>query len=96
MTSIDTPIPTVFAAASSRQSALRPSSLRPSSLRPSLPALARELPARAGRLLTLLLDWQDRARARRQLLGLGDAALKDFGASRADAEGEAARPFWQA
>lgn len=34
------------------------------------------------------------ARQRRELLKLGDSALKDFGASRADALGEASRPWW--
>ena len=34
------------------------------------------------------------ARQRRALLTLGDADLKDFGASRADAVGEASRPWW--
>jgi uncharacterized protein YjiS (DUF1127 family) len=35
------------------------------------------------------------ARQRRQLLMLSDAALKDIGISRADAEREAAQPFWR-
>ena len=34
------------------------------------------------------------ARQRRALLQLGDAALKDFGASRADAWHEGGRPWW--
>lgn len=50
---------------------------------------------RAGALLTALLDWQERARQRRQLLALSDGALKDFGASRADAEREGGKPFWR-
>lgn len=49
----------------------------------------------AGALLTALLDWQERARQRRQLLALSDGALKDFGASRADAEREGGKPFWR-
>jgi uncharacterized protein YjiS (DUF1127 family) len=40
-------------------------------------------------------DWQERARQRRQLLALPDAALKDFGASRADASGEGNKRFWR-
>ena len=47
-------------------------------------------------LVTALLDWQDRARERRQLLALGDRALQDFGRSRADAAGEGDKPFWRA
>lgn len=34
------------------------------------------------------------ARQRRALLRLGDSALKDFGASRADALNEAGKPWW--
>jgi uncharacterized protein YjiS (DUF1127 family) len=34
------------------------------------------------------------ARQRRALMQLGDSALKDFGASRADAWNEAGRPWW--
>jgi uncharacterized protein YjiS (DUF1127 family) len=45
--------------------------------------------------LISLFDWLDRARQRRQLLGLSDRALQDFAASRADAEGEASKPFWR-
>ena len=46
-------------------------------------------------LIAALLDWQERARQRRQLLALSDGALKDFGASRADAEGEGGKPAWR-
>jgi uncharacterized protein YjiS (DUF1127 family) len=46
--------------------------------------------------VTMLLDWQQRARERRQLLALGDRALQDFGRNRADAAGEGDKPFWRA
>lgn len=46
-------------------------------------------------LMITALEWQYRARERRQLLGLPDGALRDFGASRADAENEGAKPFWK-
>jgi uncharacterized protein YjiS (DUF1127 family) len=46
-------------------------------------------------VVTALLDWQERARQRRQLLALGDRALQDFGRSRADAVGEGEKPFWR-
>jgi len=49
-----------------------------------------------ARALDQLLDWQDRARQRRQLLGLSDAALQDFAASRADAVAEGGKPSWRA
>ena len=50
---------------------------------------------RLSALLIALLEWQERARQRRQLLALSDGALKDFGASRADADGEGSKPGWQ-
>jgi uncharacterized protein YjiS (DUF1127 family) len=50
---------------------------------------------RLGAFLIALVEWQERARQRRQLLALSDGALKDFGASRADADGESSKPFWQ-
>ena len=46
-------------------------------------------------MINMLLDWQDRARQRRELLALGDRALQDFGASGADASAEGEKPFWQ-
>jgi len=49
-----------------------------------------------GNFATMLLDWQERARQRRQLLALGDGALKDFGRSRADASNEGDKPFRRA
>lgn len=42
-----------------------------------------------------ILDWQYQARERRQLRGLSDRALQDFGACRADAESEGGKPFWR-
>lgn len=41
-----------------------------------------------------LRRWNELARQRHQLAGLSDAMLKDIGRSRADAEWEASRPFW--
>ena len=51
--------------------------------------------AAVERAATMLLDWQERARQRRQLLSLDAAALKDFGKSCADAAGEGGKPFWR-
>ncbi len=39
--------------------------------------------------------WQARARQRRELAQLDARELKDIGISRAQAEAEAAKPFWQ-
>jgi uncharacterized protein YjiS (DUF1127 family) len=47
-------------------------------------------------ILTTLLDWQERAQQRRQLLTLDSDALKDFGRNLADAAHEAKKPFWRA
>jgi uncharacterized protein YjiS (DUF1127 family) len=41
------------------------------------------------------LRWHELARQRRALLALDDRMLKDIGISRAEAEGEACRPFWR-
>jgi uncharacterized protein YjiS (DUF1127 family) len=42
----------------------------------------------------LVLGWQEVARQRRALLALDERLLKDIGITRADAEREAGRPFW--
>jgi uncharacterized protein YjiS (DUF1127 family) len=44
----------------------------------------------------MLLAWRERARQRRELLGLSDRDLHDIGLSRADAVGEGEKPFWRA
>jgi uncharacterized protein YjiS (DUF1127 family) len=46
------------------------------------------------RAIELLLGWQEVARQRRALLALDERLLKDLGITRADAEREASRPFW--
>jgi uncharacterized protein YjiS (DUF1127 family) len=51
--------------------------------------------AAALRAVSVLQSWLERACQRRELLGLGDRALKDFGASRCDAAGEGDKPFWR-
>jgi uncharacterized protein YjiS (DUF1127 family) len=43
-----------------------------------------------------MLVWHRRARGRRELLSLDEAALKDFGATRAGAIEEGCKYFWQA
>ena len=50
---------------------------------------------RFTRLLRTLALWQERARQRRALSELSDELLKDIGVSRADAEHEAGKSFWQ-
>ena len=54
-------------------------------------------PARRGlvRVAEALSAWHDRARQRRALMTLSDHMLRDIGVSRAEALGEAAKPFWR-
>ena len=47
-------------------------------------------------LVRTVLGWQERASQRHNMIGLDDHVLKDVGLSRADIEGEAAKPFWRA
>jgi len=46
--------------------------------------------------MDIMLDWQDRARQRHNLLEMDDHLLRDIGLSRADLENEATKPFWRA
>ena len=63
---------------------------------PSPITLAKRALDGVATLIIQLLDWQERARQRRQLLALSDGALKDFGASRCDVDGEGSKPAWRA
>jgi uncharacterized protein YjiS (DUF1127 family) len=47
------------------------------------------------RIVEACLTWHDRARERRALMELSDHMLRDIGISRAEARGEAAKPFWR-
>jgi len=42
------------------------------------------------------VEWRRRSRSRTELIGMGEADLRDFGASRCDAASEASKPFWMA
>lgn len=53
------------------------------------------LAAWTRRAIELVLVWHEVARQRRALLELDERLLKDIGISRADAEREAIRPFWE-
>jgi len=46
----------------------------------------------AGRRLD---EWRMRARARRELMALGDDGLKDIGLGRSEAYREYSKPFWR-
>jgi uncharacterized protein YjiS (DUF1127 family) len=59
--------------------------------------LARQAAGRwLARVGEVLLTWSERARQRRELASLDEKLLRDIGISRADAIGEAAKPFWRA
>jgi uncharacterized protein YjiS (DUF1127 family) len=53
------------------------------------------LAGKAGRAVDLVLAWHERVRQRRHLRSLDNHMLRDIGLSRADVEGEAAKPFWR-
>jgi uncharacterized protein YjiS (DUF1127 family) len=59
-------------------------------------ALAAGLAPALTRAVEAPVDWVARMRDRRQLAALSDAMLKDIGVSRADAEHEFEKHFWQA
>lgn len=52
-------------------------------------------PSLMARLVDLLLDWNERARSRRQLAGLTETELKDIGLSHSDVTIESSKPFWR-
>jgi len=43
-----------------------------------------------------IMVWQERAQMRHALAYLDDRMLRDIGVTRAEAEGEMAKPFWRA
>ena len=49
-----------------------------------------------ARVVDIILLWQQRAAERHHLSTLGEHHLKDIGLSRADADIEASKRFWQA
>jgi len=63
-----------------------------------IPRLTRRTRRLASFPLVRAVSWVEAAfrtvRERRQLMALGDDALKDIGVSRADAYREGSRPFW--
>lgn len=58
----------------------------------------REFTRALRRLITdvfaTVLEWQERARQRRQLSELDERMLQDIGVTRADVDREIAKPFW--
>jgi uncharacterized protein YjiS (DUF1127 family) len=52
-------------------------------------------PSPMRRLWTTLAAWQNRAMMRHHLLGMNEYMLKDIGLTRADAQREANKPFWE-
>ena len=68
--------------------------LRVAAVGADLRAAAYVLRRNAGRAAGLLCCWIEVAQQRRRLSMLDDLALKDIGISRADAEAEVVRAFW--
>jgi uncharacterized protein YjiS (DUF1127 family) len=56
---------------------------------------AQALHSALSRIVDAILTWRERAQMRRRLLSLDDRMLKDIGITRAEAHGEAEKPFWQ-
>jgi uncharacterized protein YjiS (DUF1127 family) len=73
-----------------------PASVGTRTLYGDVPSLAPDVASRLVRALDAVLLWHERTRQRRQLLQLDDAMLRDIGVGRADALGEAGKPFWRA
>ena len=74
------------------QTALTASAANPQADRGTL---AETFGAAIARVVTTLLDWQERAGQRRQLAALDPHGLKDVGLDPADACREALKPFWR-
>lgn len=55
---------------------------------------SRRLP-RWNELQALFIEWRQRVRSRSELVMLDDRELWDVGLTRADADNEAGKPFWQ-
>jgi uncharacterized protein YjiS (DUF1127 family) len=67
-------------------------------IRSTVPTVRDAVPPASAGLLTSLVGriavWLEVRRERRQLLAMSDHMLHDIGLSRADAEGEGTRRFW--
>ena len=59
-------------------------------LRSGIRLIARDI----GRVVDILLVWEERSRQRRSLYCLDDRMLMDMGLTRADVERETRKPFW--
>jgi uncharacterized protein YjiS (DUF1127 family) len=51
--------------------------------------------AALARMAAVMSAWHERARQRRALMQLSDHMLRDIGIARAEAIGEAGKPFWR-
>ena len=73
-----------------------PGSFDPRRLYGDVPPLAPYVASRFARALPRRRVGHAGPRQRRQLLQLDDVMLRDLGVTRADASGEAGKPFWRA
>ncbi len=63
--------------------------------RPPVRGEPRAGPNRLGKALNFLRLWRKRYRGRHELSRLDDHMLRDIGLTRAEADMEAAKPFWE-
>jgi uncharacterized protein YjiS (DUF1127 family) len=61
----------------------------------SVPSYRAYRAARRQQLRAMLVEWWQRILSRYELTSLGEADLRDIGLSRAEAEFESSKPFWQ-
>jgi uncharacterized protein YjiS (DUF1127 family) len=75
--------------------ATRPQSSVPVVKANVLRSIARAADRALWGILDILCTWQESARQRHALLAMDDHMLKDIGISRAAADLEGSKPFWQ-
>ena len=68
---------------------------RQAARRPSWPQETGRLAILLAGLRATVADWRRRHRARAELGRMSDRELRDLGVTRAEAEREAAMPFWR-
>jgi uncharacterized protein YjiS (DUF1127 family) len=57
--------------------------------------IADAFPALRGKVIEIIKEWRRRASSRRDLMRLSERDLWDMRLTRADAQREASKPFWE-
>ena len=73
-----------------------PATMRPAAVPATMYGAFSALAASVGHLGTTAINWSHRYQQRTRLAHMSDHLLADMGISRADADLEASKPFWQA